>query len=250
MNSKFYFFLLFLLLLPIFTFAQDPVYLVGIPGVDIGSDFNTYINALYKLSIAIAALLAVIKIIVAGLKWMLTDLITSKEDAKKDIQGAVLGLLIIIAAVIILETINPQLTKTQIFLAPAESIDTSQASQDKKAADCVLKYGSINTTTGLSPWNDATGICTPTETQVKQETGVAKRELACVDEKNKPDGCASAKDQCESIAGTVSPSYSLTGAVQDWRIICTPQAVIDECTSANGGPWDWNIDKALCVKAP
>ena len=236
MNSKFYFFLLILLLLPLFTFAQDPVYLVGIPGVDIGSDFNSYINALYKLSIAIAALLAVIKIIVAGLKWMLTDLITSKEDAKKDIQGAVLGLLIIIAAVIILETINPQLTKTQIFLAPPESIDMSGVSIQKKASDCVGQYGSY-------AWDPINNICNPGQSTTTKDYGILQRELSCTDASGNPDGCAYSRSLCESKGGIPSPSYALTGQVQDWRIICTMKHVINECEEGGG---TWNIDKALC----
>ena len=89
--------------------------LVGIPGVNPDADFGTYINALYVLSISLAALLAVIKIIVAGVKWMLTDVVTRKEDAKKDIQAALTGLLIIISAVVILTTINPNLVKFNLL---------------------------------------------------------------------------------------------------------------------------------------
>jgi hypothetical protein len=53
----------------------------------------------------------VVKIIIAGVKYMFTDIITQKGQAKKDIQGALLGLLIIVSAVIILSVINPDLTK-------------------------------------------------------------------------------------------------------------------------------------------
>ncbi len=90
--------------------------LVGIPGVDnAASNFNQYINQLYFVSISIAALLAVIKIIIGGVKWMLTDVVTQKSDAKNDIRSALLGLLLIIAAVLILGTINPQLTNLNVL---------------------------------------------------------------------------------------------------------------------------------------
>ncbi len=92
--------------------------LVGIPGVNADANINDYINALYALSISLAALLAVIKIIIAGVKWMLSDMVTTISDAKKDIQGALLGLLIVISAVVVLNFINPQLTETDVFLAP------------------------------------------------------------------------------------------------------------------------------------
>jgi len=109
--------------------------LVGIPGVNPDSDLGTYINALYVLSISLAALLAVIKIIVAGVKWMLTDLISGKEEAKKDIQGALTGLLIVISAVLILTVINPDLAKTDLILtevvAPPPSPPTPTESEAK-----------------------------------------------------------------------------------------------------------------------
>lgn len=113
---------LLLLLGPAVTFAQFQP-LVGIPGItDPTTDINTYINILYALSISIAALLAVIKIIIAGVKYMLSDIVTSKQEAKSDIQGALLGLLIVISAVLILNVINPQLTETTLFVGRVDSV--------------------------------------------------------------------------------------------------------------------------------
>jgi hypothetical protein len=118
MNSKLTLTLAFILfILPVAASAQGYVPLVGIPGItDNGINFNNYINALYALSISIAALLAVIKIIIAGMKWMLSDVVTSKSEAITDIRGAIFGLIVVISAVLILTVINPQLTQTQIFL--------------------------------------------------------------------------------------------------------------------------------------
>ncbi len=242
MNSKFYFLLFTVLLIPIFAFAQtDPVYLVGIPGVDIGADFNSYINALYKLSIAIAALLAVIKIIIAGLKWMLTDLVTSKEDAKKDIQGAVLGLLIIIAAVVILETINPQLTKTEIFIAPSDALDFSGVSIEKRATDCVVQHGS-------HAWYDKDGDgnpeCNPDQDKVLKDYGGFVRDYNC-----KPLGaagsnqfdCSEAKTECERLGGRVDPYNAIkTGASLDFKITCTPLFELRQDCIDRKGTWDTN----------
>lgn len=89
--------------------------LVGLPGDFDSDDFGSYINFLYVLSISLAALLAVIKIIVAGVKWMLTDVVTAKADAKRDITGALLGLLIVLSAVVILTWINPNLVEFDIL---------------------------------------------------------------------------------------------------------------------------------------
>lgn len=79
-----------------------------------GQGFDGYINGLYIMSISLAALLAVIKIIIAGAKYAFTDVVSAKGNAKSDIQSALLGLLLIMGAVIVLELINPRLTSTAI----------------------------------------------------------------------------------------------------------------------------------------
>lgn len=105
-----------ILYVPVLVHGEEYSPLVGVPGVDTTKpgNFDTYINSLYALSISIAALLAVIKITIAGVKWMMSDIVTSKSEAKKDIEGAIIGLLIILAAVLILFVINPNLTKVTL----------------------------------------------------------------------------------------------------------------------------------------
>lgn len=96
--------------------AADYVPLVNIPAVANPNNINDYINALYNLSISIAALIAVVKIVIAGAKWMFgSTSISSIQSAKQDIQNALIGLLIIIGAVLILNTINSDLTNLTIF---------------------------------------------------------------------------------------------------------------------------------------
>ncbi|HEY0964683.1 MAG TPA: hypothetical protein VGE31_02715 [Candidatus Paceibacterota bacterium] len=110
-----YFFLpLLVVALPAFVSAQQ----VSAPLVELnlpeGSGFNGYINGLYILSISLAALLAVIKIIIAGAKYAFTDVVSAKGSAKQDITSALFGLLLIMGAVLILELINPRLTSTTV----------------------------------------------------------------------------------------------------------------------------------------
>ena len=105
--------------------------LVGIPGVDNGAnDFGEYVNSLYALAIGIAGMLAVIKLVLAGTKYMLSDIVTSKEDAKKDIKGALVGLLIVLSAVLILTTINTDLTEVDISLDGVNGDSTDYLSRD------------------------------------------------------------------------------------------------------------------------
>ena len=104
-----------LAVIPGVTLAQEKNYLVGIPGVGNPSgDFDGYIQAIYAMFISIAALLAVVKIVIAGVKYMFTDIVPQKTAAKKDIQGALLGLVVVLGAVLILTVINPELTNFNI----------------------------------------------------------------------------------------------------------------------------------------
>jgi len=111
-------FLIALLMLPAgLLFAEGYVQLVGIPNLPINENTTTnqYVNALYNLSIGVAALLAVVKIIFAGAKYILSDVVTTKESAKKDIQNSILGLFIVLSAVLLLQTINKDLTNLDIL---------------------------------------------------------------------------------------------------------------------------------------
>lgn len=105
------------ILLPVITNADNPTYtpMVNIPFIDGDMTIEDYTNAIYLLSISVAAVLAVLKITIAGVKYIMSDVVTSKESAKKDIKGALFGLLIVLAAVVILQTINPQLTQLDIL---------------------------------------------------------------------------------------------------------------------------------------
>ncbi len=109
MRTLLFTFAILILTAPMFVGAQYSP-LVQVPGGTEGSgSFAGYINALYVWSIGIAGLLAVVKIIVAGAKYMTTDIVSTKGDAKKDIQSALLGLLLVAGAVLILTEINPNL---------------------------------------------------------------------------------------------------------------------------------------------
>lgn len=106
------FILIFLLTIPNLLLAAPFVSFQNIPFIADPNSLTTdsYINALYQISISLAAILVVLKLILAGTQYMLSDIVTSKQKAKDDIKGALLGLIIILAAITILNTINPNLT--------------------------------------------------------------------------------------------------------------------------------------------
>lgn len=121
--------------------AQGYTPIVGIPGVDSNAlSTEGYVTALYRLSITVACLLALYKIIFGGVKWALSDVVTDKGDAKKDIKSALLGLLIVLSAVLILNTINPNLTQLNIFGEGAPSIDSIEGNTPQPILDGNVSY--------------------------------------------------------------------------------------------------------------
>jgi hypothetical protein len=137
-------------------FAQEAIYqpLVDLPRLDADQQSTEeYVNALYLLSITVAAFLAFVKILYGGIKWMFSDVVTSKESAKNDIKGALFGLLIVVSAVLILNTINTDLTNLNIF-GDAPSIAQTQADQEEEGEEAPLvdaEIGDSIITTGSSP---------------------------------------------------------------------------------------------------
>lgn len=114
------------------SYQTNYVPMINIPGVTAGGgvgSFSSYANVLYGFAIVAAALLAVIRLVIAGAKYMMSDVVTSKGQAIADIQGSLLGLLIIIAAVVVLQTINPNLTTIGLGLHQQGAISGSNIGQ-------------------------------------------------------------------------------------------------------------------------
>lgn len=109
-----YFFIIMLVLLPAVALAVEVEPFQKIPFIDTNST-EGYINALYKASIAVAAFLVIFKLMWVGTKYMLTESVIKKGDAKGSIQNALIGLVIIISAALILSTINPNLLSLKVI---------------------------------------------------------------------------------------------------------------------------------------
>lgn len=113
------FFISFLSLsLPYLIFAADGTEIKTfqtIPGL--GGELTTrgYIQALFNLAIGVAAIIVVLRLILVGTKYILTESIIKKGDAKKEIGNALLGLVVILASVLLLKTINPNLVNLDFF---------------------------------------------------------------------------------------------------------------------------------------
>ncbi len=110
---------------PGITFAQDGEYtfLEPFPSTD-GTSltqvsrqdlFARYAQTVFNLSLGVAGVLAVLMLIIAGVQYTLGAVSEqSKSDAKDRIRSAILGLLIVLAAYLILWTINPDLVRLEL----------------------------------------------------------------------------------------------------------------------------------------
>jgi hypothetical protein len=117
---------------------------------------SNYIKGLFILVIAFASVLAVIRIIFAGIKYMSTDAFQNKSEAKGDIQNAIWGLALAMSAWLILNTINPNLTNLNLQIPglktgselEGELGDFIVAPEELGCNDCVLltenPYSSLN----------------------------------------------------------------------------------------------------------
>jgi hypothetical protein len=74
---------------------------------------STYLNIFIKILIGIAAVLAVVMIVMGGIQYMTSELVSGKTEGKKRIMDALIGLLLALAAVILLKTINPSLLSVE-----------------------------------------------------------------------------------------------------------------------------------------
>ena len=84
----------------------DKVWTGGVPGL---------LNGLLGISVALAAILAVIMLAIGGFKYMTTDSMFQMGDAKDQIKNAIVGLLIVLASILMLKTINPDLITLDVF---------------------------------------------------------------------------------------------------------------------------------------
>jgi len=83
--------------------------------VDATLKFGDYVNTAIKIIIGLCAVLAVLMIVLGGIQWMSsTDSVGAKSAGKERIRNALLGLLIVLAAFAILNTINPNLVNLKI----------------------------------------------------------------------------------------------------------------------------------------
>lgn len=91
------------------------------------------LSEIFFVLIAIGAVLAILRIAMGGIKYMVSESFSTKESAKKDLSNSVLGLVVMLAAVMVLQYINPALVNVNIFEDLQVTPDTEQQTADAGA---------------------------------------------------------------------------------------------------------------------
>ncbi len=112
------------------------------------SDQNlvTYINSLFKIAISVGAIIAVIRLGIAGYAYMGGDMWHTKQKAKEIITDVFFGLLLLLSIWIILYQINPNLLNLNIAFPgavaappPSAAFPRPSAPRNQAALDKILE---------------------------------------------------------------------------------------------------------------
>ena len=99
-------------------FAQPPTEyqtISPLPGIEKvkGDEPGVYFANIFIIFIAVISILSVIKLMICGFQYMTSEAVGSKENAKKCIWAILFGIFLILLSFLILQIINPELTKLQ-----------------------------------------------------------------------------------------------------------------------------------------
>lgn len=69
------------------------------------------VQKFYTMALATVGVAALGALIYGAILWTVSEAVSSKQDAMEWIKGALLGLVLLLGAVLLLQTINPELVK-------------------------------------------------------------------------------------------------------------------------------------------
>lgn len=103
--------------------AEGYTLLAPLPGLPTTLDqdniLGTYLPAIFKLAIGLAAVAAVAMIVIGGFQYMSSDAIMGKTAGRERAKNAIIALVLIIVSWLILNEINPNLLNVSFDLEPA-----------------------------------------------------------------------------------------------------------------------------------
>ncbi|GEM_PF-5939903 len=82
-------------------------------------DVGDYVNTVYKYLLGFAVTLAIVMMMIGGLKYVLSAGGANAQEAKEEIKNAAIGLVLLFGAALMLQTVNPRLLSLQPPRLPA-----------------------------------------------------------------------------------------------------------------------------------
>lgn len=219
----------------------------------ISNDIGAYLNVIFKLAIGICAALAVIMLIINGVKYMGDESVFGKTEAKKQMFGSIVGLLIALGAWALLNTINPALTgQGGLNISSANIIiDLPEAGDTTVDSNCVSGKAVYSSNLAVSPGVTSALAKLKQGWVISRFVVFAKTNRMLIELKN-----GSTVDNSNLISirpGASSPGYSEVGVAEkmktpkgDWKIlnITTPGEGGAVCNSkgSNMGASFWLLN--------
>lgn len=133
---------LFLIILltsaPLIALAQEGSFvpLTSLPGISDfanSSSLPALLNAIYKIAIGAAAVIAVLQIMRAGILYMGGDSVTEKKQAKDLLGMTIGGLLLVLSPYIVFSIINPKILDLEISSVELDSVSSPSTPSAPKA---------------------------------------------------------------------------------------------------------------------
>lgn len=115
--------IIFITIIPNLVSAQEKLQLLApLPGTKTSEvpDIPIYIRSIYQFGLGIAGVLAMLMIIWGAIEYTVSGAVDKKADAMNRITQAILGLVLLLATVLILNTINPNLTTFKNIIPPLQ----------------------------------------------------------------------------------------------------------------------------------
>lgn len=129
------------------------------PGVKcvykVGEGFNSYVNAFIRLAIILAAILSVVMIVFGGFQYMTSESLGLKAEGKERMLNAIIGLVLLSASFLILNTINPNILS---FKLDIKSVDVKNNNSSSVSPTTVAEVKSDTSAKPLEQTREQAGI--------------------------------------------------------------------------------------------
>lgn len=111
----------------------------SIGGLTVTGDLGEYVSKAYIWMVGTSTTIAIVFLMVAGLRWALGGINAEQVGAaKKTIQNALVGLILLLSTYLILATVNPQLLKLKV---PSFPLIKTVSLVDNASCDVLIEEG-------------------------------------------------------------------------------------------------------------